>query len=114
LIATQAAGFIRIMEKSPASFRSRVKAVEPVKIGANPQPTETIFCDCSDKIAGNGSGVERIVAKDAKVVAVVAVQAIHGAEPQKAFAVLVDRANQTLGKTIADGDMFKAGVGNNG
>ena len=57
-------------------------------------------------ITGNGIGVIRVVGEHLKVLAVIAVESVFGAYPEKAFLVLKHSANETLGETVFDGEAF--------
>jgi len=68
-----------------------------------------VFSDCCDVIAGNRGRIKRIVAKNAKIEAVVMIQSIHGAKPHKSFAVLKNRPDNAFGQSFVAGEVFKAG-----
>ena len=59
-------------------------------------------------MTGDRGGVEEIVAKDGEAIAVVAVEAVLGAEPHESFAILRDRVDEVLGKAVVHGEVLEA------
>mgnify|MGYP001088967979 CR=1 FL=1 len=67
-----------------------------------------VLIDPSDAAGVRAARIVRVMAKDAKLVAIIAIQAIIGPEPHESLAVLVDGEDRTLRKPLFDGQMVEA------
>ena len=88
------------------SFRGRVVAVQKA-VRSDPEHARAVFEERIDIAAAETFGILCIVAELAKVIAVVALQAILGTEPQKSQIVLHDAADAVVRGPFSERQMRK-------
>ena len=74
--------------------------IEPAGAGLDPHFPFGAFEDLFDIVVADGVGVVLVVAEDFKLVAVVSIQAGHGAEPQEAAGVFIEAGDVVVGKAV--------------
>ena len=89
---------------------SRVQAVEPSKVAADPKNAIPIFVDNSDRVIAEAVGVIRVVLVGLKTVPIVAIESSIGAEPNEAVVVLGDALNAELKRFPTYGELGKADI----
>jgi hypothetical protein len=95
------------MAEMPEFSGCRIAAVNSAAAGNHPQIPPSILVNRTDVICGNGGWIKRIVAEGGKAVAVVTIQTIRRANPQKTLAVLEKRGDMALEKPLFVGNAFK-------
>lgn len=91
-----------------------VRAVEFVKsftAGAKPQHAVAIFRNTQHVVVGEAIRVAGIMFVVFELVAVIAIETIRGAEPQKALTVLKNGVYCTLCKAVFNGNTFELELG---
>ena len=89
---------------------SRLKTIEPI-VGANPKYVVGIFHDAADIVITDAIAIPHIIAVDRDLVAVVPVEAIAGAQPDKSSLVLEDGFNGAVGQSLLAGNMLEPEFG---
>ena len=74
---------------------SRVQAVEPAEVTADPENAVAVFVDNSDCVFAEAVGVIRVMPVGLETVPVVAIEPGVGTEPNEAVVVLGDALNGT-------------------
>jgi hypothetical protein len=95
MIAAQALGIVRIVEKTEETFGARIKLIEAAAFGTDPECAGAIFDDGVNDIITQTVGITGVMHKRLKGVAIVTTQSIGGAKPQKPVAILEDAPNST-------------------
>ena len=92
------------------SFRVFIKCVKTIA-GANPKSSLVVLRDRIDAIATDGEWVVNIRAIYCKIVTIVFIQTINGAEPQKSIAILKYIHASAARESFGGGKIFKFQVG---
>jgi len=75
-----------------------VITVDAAAPGGDPEVSFPVFGECRYKVVAEAFGVAGVVLEDGEFVAIVAVEAVAGAEPHEAAAILEDAGDIALGK----------------
>ncbi|KFB69800.1 MAG: hypothetical protein CAPSK01_000513 [Candidatus Accumulibacter vicinus] len=88
-------------------------AVEPVQaiVGADPKRPLGIFVNGMNQISAQAVGILRIRFEHLERISIVAVEAIPGADPQKALTVLKKRFHRALRQPVIRGQVFEPDPG---
>lgn len=83
-------------------------AIKPTKPGADPERPGTVFHYGSNRIVAQAGRVRQRVLEDLHLIAVIAVQPVQGAKPEKALAVAQNALDICTGKPLFGGDTHDA------
>jgi hypothetical protein len=92
------------------NFIVRIEAVHAPGIVTNPEHPIPIFRYVLDEIIGHRIGIQGVIIINCKTSAVVFIQAILGADPDKSLLVLNDYPSGALRKAIIDRNIHKAKI----
>ena len=86
-----------------------IHSIIPIQttVRADPKPVAAITKKCIDIIIGEAARLPGDILIDAKGMAVIAVEAIAGGQPDETLAVLDDRQYRSLGEAILDIQVVK-------
>jgi hypothetical protein len=91
VVVSQALAVVRVVPVVREGIAGRVETVQPAVRGADPENAGAIFVENLHRVFAEAGRVAGVVTVVAERVAVVAVEAVIGAEPQKTVVVLCER-----------------------
>jgi hypothetical protein len=86
---------------------SAIVSVKSSSPGGNPEIAAVVFYDVGNEVVAYSAFISRVIAVDADLVAIVFVEAVAGAEPDEAAAVLQDVEDVVLGEAVNYIQVFK-------
>jgi hypothetical protein len=93
---------------APAAAGDGVELDEAVAVHADPERAAAVEVGGADEPHGQGGGVAVGLAEHPEPVAVVAVEAVGGAQPEVSLPVLHDAGDHVVGEALAGGQVFDA------
>ena len=107
-VARQAAGVIGIVLVAGEPVGLAVPARQPAALGADPDISRGVFGQGENRIVGQRGRIVAVAIVGQETVAVVAVQAVLGAHPDEAGAILQDAEHRALREPLFDGQAIES------
>ncbi len=107
-VVAEAIRAIGVMAIANEDAGARVVAVETAAPGADPELALGVFKEAEDRIVAEGRRIFGVIFEYGEAVAIVAVQAVLGADPQEAAFILQETQHRVLGEAVFEGEALEA------